>query len=141
MAVVYHANYLNWFEMGRTEFIRQFGFTYRDMEERGVLLPVTDLEVKYKRPALYDDWIAVFTRVLQFSPLRLQFQYEIRKWNNAEGASIDEMEKAWPDGRERPGELLVTGTSSHAWVTKEMKPVRLDKTLPELYNILKGQLS
>ncbi|ANS73745.1 thioesterase [Paenibacillus yonginensis] len=142
MAIVYHANYLNWFEMGRTEFIRQFGFTYRSMEEKGVLLPVIDLNIQYKRPALYDDLVAVFTRVIRFNPLRLDFEYEVRRWpSDSEGEpGLDTLDKKWPVDRELPGELLVTGASSHAWVTKEMKPLRLDKTLPELYNILKEQI-
>ncbi|GGA52798.1 acyl-CoA thioesterase [Paenibacillus physcomitrellae] len=142
MAIVYHANYLNWFEMGRTEFIRQFGFTYRSMEENGVLLPVIDLNIQFKRPALYDDLVAVFTRVIRFSPLRLDFEYEVRRWQgDLEGGSgLSNLDKKWPIDRERPGELLVAGTSSHAWVNKEIKPIRLDKTLPELYNILKGQI-
>lgn len=136
MAVVYHANYLNWFEIGRTEFIREFGFTYRSMEESGVLLPVTEVEAKYKRPALYDDLVAVFTRPVLFTPLRLQFEYEIRR--------IEEPEllqgRIWRAGDELPGELLVTGRTSHVWTSKAMKPVRLDKTLPTLYNILKKEL-
>lgn len=49
MGVVYHANYLNWFEIGRTEMIRQMGYTYRKMEEQGLLLPVTGLDVKYHK--------------------------------------------------------------------------------------------
>ena len=64
MGVVYHANYLNWFEIGRTQMIREMGFTYRGMEEEGVLLPVVDLDIKYRQPARYDDLVTVFTRIL-----------------------------------------------------------------------------
>ncbi|WP_237690908.1 acyl-CoA thioesterase [Paenibacillus caui] len=134
MAVVYHANYLNWFEMGRTELIRELGFTYRSMEESGVLLPVTELDVKYKRPALYDDLVAVFTRVVKLTPLRLKFEYEVRR-----PESREQLEgPIWHIEDELPGELLVTGSTSHVWVNREMKPVRLDKTLPKLYNTLQG---
>jgi len=79
MGVVYHANYLNWFEIGRTEMIRELGFSYREMEEAGALLPVVDLDVKYHQPARYDDQITVFTRMIDFSPLRIHYAYEVRR--------------------------------------------------------------
>ncbi|MXO78345.1 YbgC/FadM family acyl-CoA thioesterase, partial [Paenibacillus sp. OT2-17] len=63
MGVVYHANYLNWFEIGRTEMIRQAGFNYRSMEERGVLLPVIEINAKYASPARYDDLITIYTAI------------------------------------------------------------------------------
>lgn len=136
MAIVYHANYLNWFEMGRTAFIRELGITYRSMEESGVLLPVTEISAAYKRPAVYDDRIAVFTRPVLFTPLRLEFEYEVRRIEE----SWEPEGQIWQQGEELPGELLVTGRSSHVWVNKEMRPVRLDKKLPALYNTLAREL-
>ncbi|RUT29530.1 acyl-CoA thioesterase [Paenibacillus zeisoli] len=132
MAVVYHSNYLGWFEMGRTEMIRQLGFDYRAIEQEGVLLPVIDANLQFKLPAHYDDQITVFTRVTSFSPLRLGYAYEIRRILPAE----NDIEGAIDGSEPLPGELLVTGSTSHVWVTKDWKPVRLDKKLPNLYNAL-----
>ncbi|MDO7906109.1 thioesterase family protein [Paenibacillus sp. JX-17] len=135
MGVVYHGNYLNWFEVGRTEMIRESGHTYRSMEDAGVLLPVTDLNVNFRQPANYDDKIVVFTRMTVFTKLRLSYTYEIRRWDADASANRDPM-KVWRMGEVLPGELLVTGETSHVWLSKDWKPVRLDRVLPELYDTL-----
>ena len=67
MGVVYHANYLTWFEIGRTELIRALGYPYRKIEEKGLLLPVTEADLKFRKPAHYDDLIGIYTRVSQSS--------------------------------------------------------------------------
>ena len=59
MGVVYHANYLVWFEVGRTDLLRGLGWTYREMEESGVMLPVIEAHCEYRRPARYDDPLIV----------------------------------------------------------------------------------
>lgn len=63
MNVVYHANYITYFEVGRTEAIRELGFTYREMEAMGVEMPVTELNIRYLRPAHYDDLLTVKTQL------------------------------------------------------------------------------
>lgn len=134
MGVVYHANYLNWFELGRTEMIRQAGFTYRSMEEQGVLLPVIDVTVHYGKPAKYDDPIAVFTSITSFSRLRLNYKYEVRRLTPED--QVKATGQLWESEDELPGELLVTGTTNHVWLNLDWKPIRLDQELPELYNTL-----
>ncbi|MEJ8546975.1 YbgC/FadM family acyl-CoA thioesterase [Brevibacillus borstelensis] len=116
MGVVYHANYLNWFEVGRTEFIRETGVTYRSLEEKGILLPVTDVSLSYKQPARYDDWVEIRTDLEELSMVRLTFSYEIYR-------VADE-------------QLLVTGKTKHAFTTMEMKPIRLARVEPEVYALL-----
>ncbi|USB32381.1 thioesterase family protein [Paenibacillus sp. YPG26] len=137
MSVVYHSNYLGWFEIGRTEMIRQLGYDYRAIEQEGVLLPVIDANLQFKLPAHYDDQISVFTRVTSFSPLRLGYAYEIRRFRNAGNGSGEII----GDSDQLPGELLVTGSTSHVWVDLDWKPVRLDKKLPNLYNALDSILT
>lgn len=136
MAVVYHANYLTWFELGRTGMIAELGFTYREMEEQGILLPVIDAHLKYRQPAHYDDMIVVFTRMTTFSTLRLEYEYEVRR---LEKDRILER-TCWHANEELPGDLLVTGSTQHVWIGPDWKPVRLDKTAPKLYNALKEKL-
>lgn len=116
MGVVYHARYLDWFEMGRTEMIRQCGMEYRSLEEKGLLLPVVDLSVQYRKPARYDDWVVVETTLTGHSNVRLEFTYEIK--------------------RQSDGELLVTGSTRHMWVNRQWKPARIDREAPELFALL-----
>ncbi|NGQ94846.1 acyl-CoA thioesterase [Brevibacillus sp. SYP-B805] len=113
MGVVYHANYLHWFEVGRTDFLRGAGFSYRELEEQGLLLPVTDASLSYKQPARYDDVVVVRTCISRLTPLRLAFGYEIT--------------------RPGDGQLLVTGETMHVFTNAAFKPVRLSRQLPELY--------
>jgi acyl-CoA thioester hydrolase len=76
--VVYHSNYLIWFEVGRVELCRDYGFNYRDMEtEADAFLPVTEARVKYRAPARYDDVIIIRTRVAQARTRAIKFAYEI----------------------------------------------------------------
>lgn len=119
MGVVYHTNYLNWFEVGRTEWIRKAGLTYRELEEKGVLLPVTDAVLSYKKPARYDDVVEIRTRIKELGAVRLAFAYEIIRVSD--------------------GELLVSGETMHVFTNKELKPIRLAKTEPEIYAWLDAQ--
>jgi acyl-CoA thioester hydrolase len=116
MGVVYHANYLVWFEVGRTEWIRKLGYTYKDLEEKGLLLPVVDLHVRYAAPARYDDEVTVRTRITEVAGGKLTFHYEILRRDD--------------------GQLLVTGTTTHLWVNREYKRVNLKHAFPALYERL-----
>src|SRR5690625_7958920 len=103
MGVVHHANYISWFEMGRTEMMRHLGIAYREMEDLGLLLPVLDVKVKYHKPAHYDDCVAVYTTLEEFSPIRLTFKYEVRRVSEA-----DFKENESQLMRERTGELVTS---------------------------------
>lgn len=128
MGVVYHANYLNWFEIGRTEWVRQAGITYKEMEARGLLLPVTDVEASFKHPALYDDWVTVCTRVAEMTSIRVRFESRVVSGNLTETLGLSF------EGEEPPGELLVQGGTKHVWVNKEWKPVRFAREAPDWYD-------
>ena len=77
MGVVYHGNYAQYFEVGRVEWLRKFGISYKQMEESGIMLPVISLNVKYKRPARYDDLIKVRTELVKIPSATIEFNYEI----------------------------------------------------------------
>lgn len=125
MGVVYHVNYLNWFEVARTEWIRSLGINYRSLEEQGLLLPVVEADIQYKKPARYDDEIVVYTRLQSWSNVRLQFQYDVRRIPHADA----------PD--EGPaGELLVTGSTKHVWINRQWRIAFIDKAAPELFQLL-----
>lgn len=94
MGVVYHSNFAIWFEVGRVELLRQLGFEYSNMEKNdNCHIPVVDLRVRYKAPALYDDEIVVHTRLANARQSLLHFAYEVSRVSD--------------------GELLATGETTH----------------------------
>ncbi len=102
MGVVYHGSYLPWFEVGRTTLLKEMGIVYRQLEADGFRLPVLEVAVKYLRPALYDDTITIVTTLREKPLLRIRLDYEVR----------------------RGEELLATGSTVHAFIDREGKPVR-----------------
>jgi len=102
MGIVYHGNYLPWFEVGRTTLLRECGLPYRELEAQGYLLPVIELGVKFLKPALYDDTVTIVTRLPDKPLLRIRLEYEVR----------------------RGEELLVTGFTVHGFINKSGEPVR-----------------
>jgi acyl-CoA thioester hydrolase len=117
MGYVYYANYLVHFEIGRTEFMRQGGYTYRELEDAGYYLPVVNANCDYKKPALYDDLLTIRTSVTEFKGIRLAFGYEIL----------------------RDGEVLAQGTTSHVFVDGDGKPKRLPVEIRERLEVIFGQ--
>lgn len=77
MGVVYHGNYAQYFEMGRVEWLRNMGVSYKWMEENGVMLPVVSLSMNYKKPARYDDLLTIKTIFKSQSSVKIEFDYEI----------------------------------------------------------------
>lgn len=78
MGVVYHGNYAQYLELGRVEWLRKFGVSYRQMEDSGIMLPVITLNIKFKKPARYDDLIKVKTQLVKMPSVTIEFNYEIR---------------------------------------------------------------
>lgn len=89
MGLLHHANYLVYFEQARTELLRGMGLTYRDMEDRGFLLVLTRVEVRYRQPARYDDLLTIRTAVTRTTPVRIEHKYEVIRDGQllAEGAT------------------------------------------------------
>lgn len=79
MGYCYYGNYAMYFEVGRVEALRTLGMSYRELEEVGIMLPVSHFEVNYKAPALYDDLLIIETRIVELRGPRLKFEYEIKK--------------------------------------------------------------
>ena len=77
MGVVYHGNYAAFFEMGRTEWLRNQGVTYKELEEIGVMMPVVSLSLNYKKPAKYDDLLTVKSILKSQEGVKIEFNYEI----------------------------------------------------------------
>src|SRR5829696_6988267 len=79
MGIVHHSSYVVWMEMGRTEFMRAYGFTYRSLELMGVLLPVLEIGVRYLQSSYYDDELRITTRVGEMSRVRIRLLYQITR--------------------------------------------------------------
>jgi acyl-CoA thioester hydrolase len=82
MGYVYYGNYAQYLEVGRVEAMRSLGISYKEMEENGILMPVINLTINYKKPALYDDEVRVVTTVNQLPTVRIIFNYECYNQNN-----------------------------------------------------------
>ena len=102
MGVVYHANYLVWFEVGRTDLLRTLGWTYRDMEAAGVSLPVIEAHCEYQRPARYDDELEVRTEGEMMSGVRMKFSYVIARLEDGVVAAAGHTVHAAVDENGRP---------------------------------------
>lgn len=113
MRVVYHANYLVWFEVARTDFLRATGWTYRDMEAEGTSLPVIEVGCTYRRPARYDDELDITAEGRLLSPVRLEFQYVVT--------------------RRADNEVVATGFSRHAALGPDGRPSRLPARVRDLF--------
>ena len=89
MGLLHHANYLVYFEQGRTELLRTLGYSYKDLEDQGYLLVLTKCEVKYRTPARYDDLLTLRTTVVRTTAVRIDHRYELLRDDTllAEGTS------------------------------------------------------
>jgi acyl-CoA thioester hydrolase len=104
MGFVYYGVYAQYYEVGRVEAMRSLGFSYREMEESGILMPVINLTVNYKKPAKYDDEVRIVTSVTEMPGVRITFHYECFNQHN---------------------ELLNTGSVTLVFIDKEKnKPMQ-----------------
>ena len=113
MGVVYYGNYLTWFEVGRTDLMRQLGESYRDLETKErIYLPVIEVSCRYRSPARYDDVIEIRTKASRPARTQIRFDYELK--------------------RVEDGVLLASGSTLHVAVTFEGKLCRLPRSLTEI---------
>jgi acyl-CoA thioester hydrolase len=110
MGQAYYGNYLKWFEVGRAEWFRRCGMSYRELEETGVYLPVIEACCSYQKPAYYDDILTIETQFCFAGPARLRFDYKIK----------------------RNGELLANGFTIHVCVNSERKVLKPPEHLKSL---------
>jgi acyl-CoA thioester hydrolase len=111
MGVVYYANYLRWFEKGRSEFLRQIDLSYKTIEEQGLHFPVTEVSCRYFRSARYDDVITIATQLTSVGRATLNFDYTI--------------------SREADGASLASGSTRHACVDADGRITRIPMNLAQ----------
>lgn len=113
MGVVYYANYLVWFEVARADLLRALGWTYKEMEDTGITLPVIEASCKYKAPARYDDEIVIRTEGWLRSAVRMEFAYRI--------------------SRKADGVLSAEGMTMHAALAMDGRPCRLPERIRDAF--------
>lgn len=116
MGVAYHGNYYTWFEVGRSSFFRSLGYTYKQLDQEGIILPVIESSCSYKTAAKYDDELWIRTKIKNLKGVRIVFEYEII--------------------RKKDEELLAKGETIHAFVDKTLKPVNFKKRNPKIWDLL-----
>ena len=102
MGLAWHGNYLAWFEVGRTDLLRETGLTYRELEQQGLRLPVIAAEARYLRPARYDDQLEVETELDHMQGARVRFVYRVRRAGEDQPLATGATEHAVVDGSGRP---------------------------------------
>lgn len=110
MGIVYYANYYVWFEVARTEYLRNLGYPYRNFERDGAYLVVVNSSCQYKQPAHYDDLITVKSWISSIKNTSFTFEYEV----------------------ERGKDILATGKTAHVFINKDGKPVKIPLKIREL---------
>ena len=114
MGIIYHPNYYVYFEMGRTEYLREaVGISYKEMEELGVMLPLTETHCKYRIPARYDDELTVRTTIKEMTVARIAFSYKLLRGSDEE--------------------MLAEGETVHAFANRTGKPINMKKYNSELF--------
>lgn len=118
MGIVHHSNYAVWFEAGRTDYIKEAGISYSELEARGILLPLYEISCRFKSPARYEDEITVFTSLKELSRVRLILSYEVKNM--------------------KTNVLLAAGETLHAFTGRDLKPLNLEKAAPDVYGLFKS---
>lgn len=121
MNVVHHSNYIRYMEEARVYWLENIGLPYQKIEEDGIMIPVLEVNYKYKYPAKFGDVIVVKVDISEFDGIRLKMKYEIINKDN--------------------GKLLGEGTTSHCFTNANMKPVYLKKANKEFYEVFEKMLN
>lgn len=116
MGIVHHSNYIRWMEEARIDFLSQYGWDYKVMEDNGIVSPVTGVESKYKGNTVFGDVISIEVSVEEFKGIRLKLRYVMKK-----------------------GDVVVNEASSeHCFLDTDEKIVNIKKVQPKLYDALTG---
>ncbi len=121
MGVVHHSNYIRWFEEARVDLLAQLGLTYREMERRGVLIPVLSARADYLKPVRFEDGVRIELDITNFASTHgLKFSAGYRVTNR------------------ETGELVTTGETRHTFTDKELRLIRCERAQPEVYGVFKA---
>lgn len=117
MAIIHHSNYIRWMEEARVAFMSHIGFSYRMMEEMGIVSPVLHVECDYKSMTRFDDTVVIAVRVTQYNGIKLGLEYVMQD--------------------KESGEVRAVAGSRHCFLNREGHPVSLKRTCPEADELFK----
>ncbi|MDE6851332.1 MAG: acyl-CoA thioesterase [Lachnospiraceae bacterium] len=117
MGIVHHSNYIRYFEEARMDMMDRLGLNYAGIERLGLIIPVMFVNCQYLQPLRYGDSLEIQTRMTKFDGIKMEISYEIHKQDE--------------------DALYTTGHSGHCFLNQEMKPVRMKRLYPEIYQKLK----
>lgn len=113
MGIVHHSVYPIWYEVARTETIKKIGMTYSELEKMGIMIPLVELNCKYHLPAKYEDELCIKVEIAKLTPARIVFEYQVCRQEN--------------------NEIINTGSTIHAWVGNDFKPINFKKQFPIIF--------
>lgn len=117
MGIVHHSNYIRWFEEARTDLLAQAGIAYAEMERRGIIIPVLQVECEYKAMTRYGETVRIVPSIVSFTGLRMSLRYEV-----------------YGDS----GALNCSGGSRHCFLGRDMKPLRLKVAHADVHALLES---
>ena len=115
MGITHHSNYIRWMEEARIDFLSQIGWDYAELEKEGIISPVLNVTCDFKKPTSFPDIVTISVAVQEFRGVKLHLVYEMK---NAEG------------------QVVCIGTSTHAFLNAEGRPIRMKQEQPKLYETL-----
>ena len=115
MGIIHHSNYVRWFEEARMNFMDEIGFPYAKVEELGIIVPVLSVNCQFRTMVKFGDTVDIYTKITKFTGLKMNIEY--RGVDHATGV------------------IRCTGESSHAFLDKEYKPIRMKRDYPDLYEM------
>ena len=121
MGIIHHSNYIRWFEEARLHFMDEIGLSYAKIEEMGILIPVLSVDCQYKTMVHYNDIVDIYTQIIKFNGVKMTIAYRV----------VDHV----------TGEIRCTGETSHAFLNREYRPVRLKRESPDLYELFISHLA
>lgn len=116
MGITHHSNYVRWMEEARVDFLERIGYSYKKLEEDGIISPVVGINCKFKQTTTFSDVIAVSVRVLEFKGVKLIIGYEMTNKDN---------------------QVVFEATSEHCFIDEIGRPIRMKTSFPDFYNCLR----
>lgn len=113
MDIIHHSNYVRWFEEARIDFMEKIGYSYAEVEKRGIMSPVLFVNCEYKSPVRFGETVNIYVTQTFFNGVRVEFAYRVEQADT--------------------GKLCVTGKSGHCFVNEGFQPISLKKDYPEIF--------
>lgn len=121
MGIIHHSNYIRYFEEARLDWMEKIGLDYRQIEDLGIIIPVMFVDCQYLVPVHFEDEIEIQVKLARFDGIKMEFSYELYQ--------------------KETGQLCTTGRTGHCFLNDRMKPLRLKKQFPDLYQKMQDALA